>query len=135
MFYQYEGVASATHVPVLTNVYHIPERFKELDEHLFVMLNRSTGNFEIHDDRQLGGSLACVLPYSELDARALTYVAERMNQELEELVRRIDAENEKLEQQRYASIIDKAQYKTKEAFRYLDMNTHTDSLPKELINE
>ena len=132
---EHEGRYSRDRTPVTGGVYSIPERLKEIDEHLFVMFNRRTQKYEVHDSQQLGATLACELPYDALDARALSYVRERYGQNIFALMARIDRENDENEQRQYDEVIDRAQYKTKEALRYLDMNTHTDDIPKELIEE
>lgn len=130
-----EGVPSRDRIPVLHNVFDIPERLKELDEHLFVMFNHRLQKYEVHDSSQPFTTLAVVLPFDGLDPRAIDYVRARMNHDVIAMVKQIEEENERLEAEKYAEVIDKASYKTKEALKYLDMNTKTDSIPQELIAE
>ncbi len=128
-----EGRSSRDRIAVTTNVFRIPERLKEIDPHFFVMLHRKTGVFEIHDSCQQYGTLACSLPFEELDARALEYVRANMHQDVLRLAKLIDEENERLERKRYDALMDRAQYKTRDIFRYLDNNTKTDAIPREAI--
>lgn len=107
-----ENEASCGRIPVMTNVYFIPERLKQIDESYFVMLYR--GRYEIHSSRQTDHTLCCVLPYDELDARALTYVREHHISRLTELVRETEAYNERLDRERDRRRIEKAMEKIEE---------------------
>ena len=100
---------------------------------LFVMIDVSTGRIEIHDSAQRGGTLACVLPYPELDARALTYVQRYRRERLEETAREIDEHNARLERRAMADHLGRAADRTREAIAYLDRHSQIDNLPRELI--
>ena len=56
-----------------------------------------------------------------------------MHQDVLRLARLIDEENERLERKRYDALMDRARYKTRDIFRYLDGNTKTDEIPREAI--
>lgn len=130
-----EGRPSPGRLPVLNNVYDIPARLKEVSRDFFVMFNTGTQKFEIHSAGQLGDTLACVLPFEELDARAVRYVREYSRERTAQIAREIEEYNERLDAREKAALIDKASYKTREAFNYLKNNTKTDSIPREVIEE
>lgn len=130
-----EGEYAENRIPVTGGVYGIPERLKELRDSLFVMYETTCGVYEVHDASQDGCTLACELPYEELDARALLYVRERMRERFEELVAEIDRHNAKLEQDVYDRHMDKANYKMRQAIKYLDSHESAETLPKEMIEE
>lgn len=130
-----EGEYAKNRIPVTGGVYGIPERLKELRDSLFVMYETTCGVYEVHDASQDDCTLACELPYEELDARALLYVREHMRERFEELVAEIDRHNAKLEDAALNEHMDKAGYKMRQAIRYLDQHESADSLPKELIEE
>jgi len=128
-----EGEFAAGRIPVTSHVTDIPARLKEIGPGYFVMFNARTQRFEIHDGTQAGGTLACVLPFEELDARALEYARRYHVSRLEETAREIDAHNERLEEAARAHFLDRAAEKTREAVSYLKNRADTDIIPKELI--
>ena len=130
-----EGRFAKDRIPVLSNVYDIPVRLKEVNRDFFCMFNTREQKFEIHDASQLGTTLACVLPFDELDARAISYVREFARERLPIVAAEIERYNEELDRKQKAALIDKANYKCREALNYLKDNTHTDALPQEVIDE
>ena len=130
-----EGRPCKDRVPVLLNVYDIPVRLKQVNRDFFVMFNTRSQKFEIHCASQPYDTLACVLPYDELDARALRYVREFSRERTEHIAEEIDRYNDTLDRREKAALIDKASYKCREAFNYLKINSKTDSIPKEVIAE
>ena len=60
------------------------------------MFNRRKQKFEIHCASQIGDTLACVLPFDELDARAIAYAREYSAERLEQIAREVDAYNERM---------------------------------------
>ena len=130
-----EGRFERDRIPVVNSVFDIPVRLKELNRAFFVMFNTRTQKYEIHCADQPFETLACVLPYDELDARAISYVREHSSARLEQIAKEIDEYNERLAAKAEAEALDKANYKMREAFNYLKNNSHTDSIPKEVICE
>ena len=130
-----EGVACKDRIPVLTHAMDIPARLKEVNRDFFVMFNTRKQIFEIHCASQIGDTLACTLPYPELDARTIQYVREFSRERTEHLAEEIERYNAELDRKEQAAMLDKAAYKTKEAFRYLQNNSKTDDIPQEVINE
>lgn len=130
-----EGRPSKGRVPVLTHALDIPARLKEISRDFFVMLNTETQKFEVHDAGQPYGTLACVLPFDALDARAIEYVKQFYHANVTDLAREIDEYNERYDLSQKAALIDKANYKACEALKYLNNTTKTDSIPKEVIEE
>ena len=130
-----EGRFERDRIPVVNSVFDIPVRLKELNRAFFVMFNIKTQKYEVHCADQPFETLACTLPYDELDARAIEYVREHSVERLEKVIREIDEYNEKMVQKEEAALIDKANYKMREAFNYLKNNSRTDSIPKEVIEE
>jgi len=130
-----EGQYSRNLIPIVSHVTDIPVRLKELNRAFFVMFNTKSQKYEIHCSDQPFSTLACVLPYDELDARAITYAREHSSERLEQIAREIEEHNERLVAKAEAEMIDKANYKMREAFNYLKNNSKTDSIPQEVINE
>jgi copper chaperone CopZ len=120
---------------VTTNVYDIPERLKEVDPRLFVMLNLETQKFEVHVAGQRGTTLGCELPFDELDARAIDYVRGSMGVDAHEVAAEIKKHNKKLDQTRIDTAYDKADYKGRNAMQWANHHPSKQDVPKELIAE
>lgn len=131
----HEGQYCENKIPITGGIYDIPQRLKEIDPRYFVMFNKSSQRYEVHVDGQYPSTYGCTLPFDELDARALHYVRENASSRTVDVAREIDRHNEQTDKRREAAFMDKANYKLKEAARYLADNIHTDLIPKELINE
>lgn len=90
------GVHSEEHIPIESDVCHITDRIREIDPGYFIMVNRKSGKFEVHHEEQEGDTLACVLPYEQLDARALRYVRETSIARAEAIFEELLKQDEKL---------------------------------------
>lgn len=130
-----EGRPSPGRIPVLNNVYDIPVRLKEVNRDFFVMFNTRNQKFEIHCASQPYDTCACTLPFNELDARAIDYVREFSRERTQNLAAEIERYNDELDRKEKAALLDKAAYKTREAFNYLKNNSKTDAIPQEVIAE
>ena len=77
-----EGRFDLDHVPVTSHAMDIPVRLKEVNRDFFCMFNVRTQKYEIHCKSQPGTTLACVLPFNELDARTIKmYVSIAKNEQ------------------------------------------------------
>jgi hypothetical protein len=99
------------------------------------MFNKKTQRYEVHDSTQDDCTLACELPYEELDARSLLYVRECMRERTEALIAEIERHNERLENEEYNREMDKAGYKMKQAIKWLGSHESAEELPEEMLNE
>lgn len=130
-----EGRNDRNRIAVLSNATDIPVRLKEVNRDFFVMLNRDTQRYEIHCASQPFDTLACTLPFDALDGRALTYVREYAPERFDVISAEVDAYNERLAAHSERDVIDRANYKMREAFNYLKNNSKTDVIPQEVIDE
>lgn len=99
------------------------------------MFNTGTQKFEIHDASLPYSTLSCILPFEELDYRAIQYVREFWDANVNQMAKEIEEYNARLDAQEQAAVLDKANYKAREALKYLNNTTKTDSIPKEVIAE
>ena len=127
-----EGEYAPGRIPVVSHALNIPARLKAVGAGYFVMLNVRTQRFEIHDAAQRENTLACVLPFDELDARAIEYARRYHVSRLGETAREVDDCNERLEREARRRCLEEAADKTREAVNYLKHRTDTDMIPKEL---
>lgn len=130
-----EGEYAKDRVPVMCTVCGIPARLKEISETYFIMFNKKTQKFEIHDSAQPESTLACELPFYELDARTLDYVREHHVSRLDQIVMEIDQHNDKLVNDAMVHHMDKANYKMRDAIKYLKHHESAEELPEEMIQE
>lgn len=86
-------------INVETDVFFITQRIKEIDENYFIKYNTKTKKFEIHHKAQMSNSFCLSIPYDTLDERTLEYVRKTRIENIEDLIRKIDEENLKNEQQ------------------------------------
>ena len=121
-------------IPVVSHALDIPARLKELDPNYVVMFNAATQKYEIHYGESGWSTLECVLPYDELDERAIRHVREHRIERMEAIVREMEEHNRRIEEEAYRSMMDKAEQQTKEAMKYLRNNSKTDEIPKELMD-
>lgn len=130
-----EGRFYKDRIPVISHAMDIPVRLKEVNRDFFCMFNIRTQKYEIHCASQPESTLSCVLPFDELDYRAIQYVREFSRERMQNIAKEIEEYNEHLDRKRESELLDKAGYKTREAFNYLRNNSKTDSIPQEVIDE
>ena len=92
-----------------TNVYLIPERIREIDEEYRVVRNLKDKRYELHHFGQFektGNSFCLVIPYSELDCRAVEFVNRTSirNRNLQRELREMEEENEKKKAKKEADL-------------------------------
>jgi len=76
-----------------SDVYNISKRIKKIDKDYYVVLNTSTGKFEIHNSNQLGSTYCLTLPYNELDERTINYIHKTKSINIESILNSIETEN------------------------------------------
>lgn len=113
--------------PVVTNVFLIPERLRELDEGYFVLRNHETKQFEIHHSGQPYNTYCLSVPYEELDERTLNFVRKTMICHAEKLLAEMEEHNQKIREQQNA-IPEEATQKLKETVSYLGRHSDKEHL-------
>lgn len=116
-------------IKILTNVYFIPERLREIDPNYFVLRDLERGIFEIHNSGQKDNTYCLSIPYSELDARALELVRKTRIENISKLIKEMDLENERLQKEKNKELYE-AGYIVKEI---LDYANHHES--KETVDD
>jgi len=118
---------------VESNVFCIPERLKEIDPGYFVVFNHKTKQFEVHHNKQIGGTLCLNIPYPELDYRTIELVretrVERASQIWEQIKRdeiRREIEAEKAIKK---ALDDQVTPKLKEIHRYVNTHESYETIP------
>lgn len=105
-------------VSVQDDALDVVKRIKEIDRGYSVRYNLSRGRFEVYHIRSAGKPVL-VLPHPKLDYRAVEYVRRTRLERLNEIIREITENNEKLERDRERRIMDEAAYKAKHLAVYV----------------
>ncbi len=103
------GVFTKKYVPILHDTFDIVSRIKKIDSSYFILFNRFSGLFEVHSSKQQGGSFCLELPFSCLDARALTFARKYRVERAKEIFKQMEKENEILKKRRKAEENDLAE--------------------------
>lgn len=74
----------------------ICQRLKEIDKSYFVLYNLKKKQFEVHSKDQLGGSFCFTVRFDALDARTIDYALKTRREHIDEIIKTIDKENERL---------------------------------------
>ena len=77
----------------------VGERLKELDQSYNLVFNTIKGKYEVHSSAQKGCSYCLTCPNDALDERLVELTKKTRRENLNELLKEIDKENEKLEKQ------------------------------------
>ncbi len=97
-------------IKVLQDVYDIAKRIKCIDRNYYIVLDTSKQKYEIHNSNQVGTSYCLTLPYLHLDERALMYVRKTQSVNIDEILEKIENDNNIRESAKtssaFSSIID-----------------------------
>ena len=86
-------------IELKTDALNIVDRLKEIDKSYYLVFNTITGKYEVHSNNQIGCSYCLTCPHAALDERLVELTKKTRRENLSELLRQIDIENEKLEKQ------------------------------------
>lgn len=77
----------------------ITERLKEIDQSYYLVFNTISNKYEVHSSNQVGCSYCLTCPHPGLDERLVELTKKTRRENLYELLKEVDKENEKLEKQ------------------------------------
>lgn len=89
-------------VSVKDDLFHIAKRLRQIDSRYRVYFNRKYNRFEIHAQ----GAMQIALPFDRLDERSVEYVRKTRVENLEKLMREIEADNARAEKQKQDELIE-----------------------------
>ena len=105
-------------IKIDNDLYDIARRVTEIDSEYYIMYNTSKHRFEVHHSGQGNNTLAAVLPFDRLDARAIAYLRMTRRERAEELMRETEAQNERNKLSAYKQTKQEAEYKLKDYINY-----------------
>ena len=77
----------------------VSERLKEIDESYYLVFNTIKGKYEVHSNAQNGCTYCLTCPNQGLDERLVELTKKTRRENLNELLKEIDKENEKIKKQ------------------------------------
>lgn len=89
-------------VSIKDDLFHIAKRLRQIDSRYRVYFNRKYNRFEIHAQ----GAMQIALPFDRLDERSVEYVRKTRVENLEKLMREIEADNARAEKQKQDELIE-----------------------------
>ena len=106
-------------IRIINDVHDIVKRIKAIDSGYYVIYNLTKRRYEVHHRRNHPNTLAVILPYYKLDARAVNYVRETMIERLNIIASEIEATNQRLDIQSERRILSDAEYKARNLVKYI----------------
>ncbi len=92
---------------VKDDLFGIAERIKSIDANYKIYFNGDTHRYELHNTRS-NPSFQLVFPYASLDKRAVDYTLESDIKNKEKILRQIEENNRRLEEEHAAKLFEKA---------------------------
>lgn len=111
---------------VLTNVYHIPQRLKEIDSGYFIMYDDVTKKFEVHNKKQPHSTLSLNVPYDELDERTVNLVLKTRVENAQKFIKEMEEENLRIEQEKNKKKMTEVTDKVTEMAKYVEHKSDID---------
>ena len=102
-------------IPIKNDLYDIADRIRKIDEKYEIIFNTENQKFEVLKN----GALAVILPYENLDTRALDYVYYTRWDNAEKVLEDIERSNEELNNIKIKRAMDDLENGVSEAFRRL----------------
>ena len=84
-------------VQIFNDMFNISKRIKNIDRNYYVIFNISKQKFEVHNSSQIGSSYCLTIPYDKLDERTLKLVLKTKSANIEEILEKIENDNNILE--------------------------------------
>ena len=93
-------------IAIQSDTFYIRERLKEIDESYFLIYNFEKEKFEVHSSALNGSTYCLTVPYKVLDERTLDLVRRTRATNIDNIIKEIDEENEKIEKKRLNEAVD-----------------------------
>lgn len=106
-------------IRIENDLFGIADRLKNIDNNYAVFYNSKNGKFELHNMR-LRPTIQIVLPYSQLDKRAVDYALRTQVGVVLKEILSIDAHNQKIAEECEKNKFDEVTRKLESAIRYVE---------------
>ena len=99
------------------DLFGIARRIKRIDGGYFLLRNKNSGKIEVHNEKNVGGTLSLVSPFDTLDIRLVHLLYRTRVERMADIVKEMDDHNEKLEIEQNERVADNAKERLKEALK------------------
>lgn len=86
---------------IYDDLFHIAKRLKSIDKSYVLYFNRKYKRFEIY----ARGAMQMALPFEKLDCRTLEYARKTRIENIEKMLKEIEANNEKIQKEKEREIV------------------------------
>ena len=100
-------------IKIYDDVFEITKRIKEIDEGYFIVFDTKKARYELHNCNQIN-SYCLTVPYDNLDSRLIDDILYTGISNIDNIIRDIDNNNTKLEQDVEKNIKNQTEYYIKE---------------------
>lgn len=101
---------------VENDLFDVSRRIKEIDQSYFVFYNYEKRRYEVHSTAQRGDSLAVVIPFDRLDARAVDRVRRTRSENVARLIEETERHNKLLENEKIRRAVKLAEREVERAY-------------------
>ena len=86
------------HIVIENDNLYILQRLKEIDESYFLVYNLLSKKYEVHSNKQKDNTYCFSVSFPFLDERTIDYARKTRIERIDEVIKEIDSQNEKIEQ-------------------------------------
>lgn len=104
-------------IVISDDLFGISKRLKRIDDGYFLVYNKKTKKYEVHNSKNRDNTLSLVSPFETLDIRLVHLVQRTRVENFSQIIKEIDETNEKIESSRMAEIKDNATERLKDALK------------------
>ncbi len=104
-------------IKIFSDVFDIAQRVKEIDSGYFIVYNTKKHRYEVHNSHQFGSTF-CIVCDSGLNSTVITKLRKSKIENIDKILREIDENNAKNEQNVAKKLKNEASFKLKEMFDY-----------------
>ncbi len=104
-------------IKISGDVFNIVDRVKEIDSGYFIVYNTKKHKYEVHNNNQDGSSF-CITCDNGLNSTVISKLRKTRIENIDRILREIDENNAKIEQNAKKVMADETSFKLKEMFDY-----------------
>lgn len=115
---------------ITSSTCNIPQRLKGINKNYFLVRNHSTGQFEVHHKKQPFNTFCLSISWDELDERTLERVRETRIEYMDNIIAKMDRENERIEADGDKKLKDVTETVSRDIYRYAKAHESKETIDK-----
>lgn len=104
-------------INIMSDVFDIVDRVKEIDEGYFIVYNTSKNRYEVHNKKQFGSTF-CITCENGLNSQVITKLRKSKIENIEKILKEIEQNNQKIEENNKKIAHSETSFKLEEMFNY-----------------